>query len=114
LSHLHNPAVSVREQAALISSRLQRVGATSFRSLIADAGAVNVVVARFLALLELFRESLVAFDQVRSLGELTVRWTGPEGEVDVSAAIDEFEGHADFDSPTDPSHAGAMPKEEHE
>lgn len=118
LGHLHNPAVSVREQAALISSRLQRVGATSFRSLVADASALNVVVARFLALLELFRESLVAFDQMRSLGELTIRWTGPEGDVDVAASIDEFEGSvdtgdaADFDSPGDASHSGAMLNED--
>jgi segregation and condensation protein A len=114
LVHLHNPVVSVREQAALISSRLQRVGATSFRALIADAGAVNVVVARFLALLELFRESLVAFDQMRSLGELTIRWTGPDGDVDVSAAIDEFDGNPNFDSPTDETHAGDMPNEDRE
>ena len=112
LTHLHNPVVSVREQAALISSRLQRVGATSFRALIADAGALNVVVARFLALLELFRESLVAFDQMRSLGELTVRWTGPDGEVDMNVGIDEFEGSPDFDSPPDETHAGDMASED--
>ena len=89
ISHLHNPAVSVREQAALITHRLQREGAVSFRSLVHDAGHVSVVVARFLALLELFREAVVAFDQVRSLGELTVRWTGGDAEVEVSAEFDE-------------------------
>ena len=46
--------------------------------------------ARFLALLELFREGAVAFDQVTPLGELTVRWTGAEdGEVEIT---DEFDG----------------------
>ena len=89
IAHLHNPAVSVREQAALITGRLQREGAVSFRSLVNDAGHVSVVVARFLALLELFREAVVAFDQVRSLGELTVRWTGGDTRVEVSAEFDE-------------------------
>ncbi|WP_062464753.1 segregation and condensation protein A [Demequina soli] len=89
LSHLHAPAVSVREQAAVITNRLQREGSVSFRSLTRDAGSTAVVVARFLALLELFREAVVAFDQVRSLGELTVRWTGGESAVEVSAEFDE-------------------------
>ncbi len=88
-AHLHAPAVSVREQAAVIVGRLQRDGATSFRALVADAEHVNVVVARFLALLELFRESVVAFEQARSLGELTIRWTGADADVDVSPEFDE-------------------------
>ena len=88
LAHLHNPQVSVREQAAIVSSRLQRAGAVTFRSLVADAEHVGVVVARFLALLELFRESAVAFEQVRSLGELTIRWTGADADVEVSGEFD--------------------------
>ncbi|GAB3266937.1 hypothetical protein GCM10027456_51440 [Kineosporia babensis] len=89
LDHLHNPAVSVREQAALIVDRLRRAGTASFRQLVTDADGKLVVIARFLALLELFREAAVAFDQVSPLGELTVRWTGADlGEIDV----DEFEG----------------------
>ncbi|WP_062377714.1 segregation and condensation protein A [Demequina pelophila] len=89
IAHLHNPAVSVREQAALVTHRLQREGTLTFRSLVADAGQTAVVVARFLALLELFREAVVAFDQVRSLGELTVRWTGGDDQVEVSDEFDE-------------------------
>jgi segregation and condensation protein A len=92
LDHLHAPAVSVREQAALIVGRLRRSRSTSFRTLIADAGATVVVVARFLALLELFREGAVAFDQAAALEELTIRWTGSDhGEVEVD---DEFDGPA--------------------
>lgn len=89
LDHLHSAAVSVREQAAVITGRLQREKVMSFRALVQDAEHVNVVVARFLALLELFRESVVAFDQMRSLGELTVRWTGSDSPVDVSDEFDE-------------------------
>jgi segregation and condensation protein A len=91
LAHLHAPPVSVREQAALIIDRLRRTRSASFRVLIADAGETIVVVARFLALLELFREGALAFDQVTPLGELTIRWTGSDDE-DVVVEVDEFEG----------------------
>lgn len=91
LAHLHGGTVSVREQAAIIAGRLQRDGSATFRSLVADAEHVNMVVARFLALLELFREAAVAFEQARSLGELTVRWTGNEQNVTVSAEFDEVD-----------------------
>ena len=90
LDHLHAPAVSVREQAALVVARLRRDRTVSFRSLVADADATLVIVARFLALLELFREAAIAFEQVEALGELTVRWTGTDdGEVGVSDEFDE-------------------------
>jgi len=80
----------VREQAALIVERLRRTRSASFRVLIADADSTIVVVARFLALLELFREGAVAFDQAAPLADLTIRWTGSDdGDV---AVQDEFEG----------------------
>jgi segregation and condensation protein A len=93
LDHLHSPTVSVREQAALIVERMRRLQSASFRSLISDAAGTQFVVARFLALLELFREGAVGFDQVTPLGELTVRWTGTEdGEIEVTTEFEpEFE-----------------------
>ena len=88
--HLHGTTVTVREQAAVLVDRLRRAGAASFRSLVADAGEPIVVVVRFLAVLELFREGQVAFDQVTPLGDLTVRWTGAaDGEVTVT---DDYDG----------------------
>jgi segregation and condensation protein A len=81
LDHLHAPAVSVREQAAIVVGRLRREHTVTFRAL--AAGEVRlVVVARFLALLELFRSGQVAFEQAAALGELTVRWTGSAEETD--------------------------------
>ncbi len=92
VEHLQAPAVSVREQAAQVVARLRRDGACSFRLLVSDAGPIAVIVARFLALLELFRESAVAFDQDEALGELTVRYVGPAGaEVLVSDEFDASE-----------------------
>jgi len=90
LAHLHAPQVSVREQASLIGARLRRDRVASFRALVADADSTLVVVARFLALLELFRESAIAFEQAEALGELTVRWTGSEeGDIEVDDEFDE-------------------------
>jgi segregation and condensation protein A len=90
LEHLHAPAVSVREQATIVGHRLRRERACSFRSLVADADSTLVIVARFLALLELFREAAIAFEQVEALGELTVRWTGSDdGDIEVSDEFDE-------------------------
>ena len=90
LDHLYSPTVSVREQAGLIVARLRQLRTCSFRSLVADADSTLVIVARFLALLELFRESAIAFDQAEALGALTVRWTGQdEGEIGVSDEFDE-------------------------
>ena len=88
----HSPAakVSVREQAALVMDRLRRSGTMTFRALCGDSPDTLTTVARFLSLLELFREGAVAFEQVTPLGELTVRWTGAD---DATIEInDEFDG----------------------
>ena len=88
LSHLHAPAVSVREQAGIIVERLRRVGATTFRSLISGV-EVPVVVARFLAILELFRESQITLEQESPLADLYIKWVGAEqGEIELT---DEFD-----------------------
>ncbi|HET6190409.1 MAG TPA: segregation/condensation protein A, partial [Trebonia sp.] len=79
--HIHPPFVSIREQAALIAGRLRGVGRASFRQLTAGAGGNYELVASFLALLELYREEMVAFDQVTPLGELYVTWTGGDREM---------------------------------
>jgi segregation and condensation protein A len=98
LAHLHAPAVSVREQAGVVVDRLRRQSATTFRALSADSPDTQTTVARFLALLELFREGLVAFEQAAALGELHVRWTGSDdgGDIAVGAEFDEAPsgGHA--------------------
>jgi len=79
VEHVHAPKVSVREQMAILRDRLRRAGAATFRTLVADCGSTLEVVGRFLALLELYREGAIAFDQVAALAELRVRWTGPTG-----------------------------------
>ena len=76
VDHVHAPAVSVREQALRVAERLRQVGQASFRALTADCANTLEVVARFLALLELYREGHVGFEQLSPLGDLHVRWTG--------------------------------------
>jgi segregation and condensation protein A len=72
-----------------VVDRLRRSGALTFGALTGDSPDRVTTIARFLALLELFREGAVSFEQVAALGELTVRWTGSsEGELDIS---DEFD-----------------------
>ncbi|MET0929740.1 MAG: ScpA family protein [Aeromicrobium sp.] len=89
LAHLHAPHVSVREQAHLVVDQLRRKGEMTFRALTADAPDLMTKVARFLAVLELFREGAISFEQATPLGDLHIRWTGTDdGDIDVG---DEFD-----------------------
>jgi len=89
LAHLHAPQVSVREQAHLVVDRLRRERSATFRALVSDAD-LPTTVARFLALLELFREGVIAFEQASPLGDLYLRWTGDDqSDIDVGAEFDE-------------------------
>jgi segregation and condensation protein A len=75
LDHLHAPLVSIREQAAHIVAVLRRGEPVTFRQLIAGIDQKGVVVARFIAVLELYRHAAIGFEQLEPLGELTLRWT---------------------------------------
>ena len=89
IDHLHQPTVSVAEQATKMVEQLRRSGRMTFRGLTADAENTLVVIARFLALLELYKEGVIRFEQMVSLGELQITWVGTaHGEVRVS---DEFD-----------------------
>jgi len=75
LEHLHTPVVSIREQAATVVALLRGGVVTTFRQLAAGAETNGVVIARFLAVLELYRAGALAFEQLEPLGELSLRWT---------------------------------------
>ncbi|MFF3792576.1 segregation and condensation protein A [Streptomyces sp. NPDC001981] len=89
VDHIHAPLVSVREQAEIVVARVREAGGITFRELTEDAPDTLTVVARFLALLELYREKAVTLDQEEALGELMVRWAGGEGAE--PAVTDEFD-----------------------
>jgi segregation and condensation protein A len=78
LDHLHAPLVSIREQAAHVVTVLRRGGSVNFRELIADANTPGVIVARFLAVLELYRHAAITFVQDEPLGDLTLTWAAAE------------------------------------
>ncbi|MFJ4820704.1 segregation/condensation protein A [Streptomyces sp. NPDC088801] len=90
VDHIHAPLVSVQEQAQIVVARLRELGEVAFRALVADTDDTLTVVARFLALLELYREKAVELEQETALGELLVRWTGGDGD-ETPAVTDEFD-----------------------
>src|SRR5689334_8754434 len=81
--HIHAPLISIRDQAAVIATLLRELGRASFRRLTAHAEGSYEVVASFLALLDLYREDAVSFEQVAPLGELYVTWTGSATTADI-------------------------------
>ncbi|MFG3249007.1 segregation/condensation protein A [Streptomyces sp. NPDC048187] len=90
VEHIHAPLVSVQEQAGIVVARLKELGEASFRVLVQDTEDTLTVVARFLALLELYREKAVELDQETALGDLLVRWTGGDGDAQ-PIVTDEFD-----------------------
>lgn len=89
IEHLHVALVSVSEQSKLVVEALRHSKVMSFRSLCHDADSPMVVVARFLALLDLYRQGNLRFNQVIALGELQISWTGSaDGDVEIT---DEFD-----------------------
>jgi segregation and condensation protein A len=90
IDHIHRPLVSVAEEATRVVEHLRRTGRATFRALIEGAESTLVIIARFLSLLELYREGVVRFEQMVSLGELQITWVGTaSGEVAVSDEFDQ-------------------------
>ncbi|NYH54439.1 MULTISPECIES: segregation and condensation protein A [Nocardiopsis] len=92
VTHIHQTKTSVREQGELMVAELREHGRLTFAELTAACTGTFEVVARFLALLELYRASSVDFDQPEPLGELLVTWTGGEAEVEVRSEYDGSDG----------------------
>lgn len=97
IGHVHQVRVSVAEHADALRLLLVGVGAATFGQLCEGCRSVLEVVARFLALLELYREGLVGFEQAQALAELTVRWIAPDDAAAVTLQIDEYAGSPSAD-----------------
>ncbi|NYF10547.1 segregation and condensation protein A [Leifsonia sp. AK011] len=93
LDHLHAPLVSIREQAAHVVSMLRQGEPMSFRQLIAGAEQRGVIIARFLAVLELYRGAFITFEQAEPLGDLTIEWTAEQWSDDSLANLGADYGH---------------------
>ncbi|MCO5309987.1 MAG: segregation/condensation protein A [Austwickia sp.] len=112
LAHLHAAKVSVREQSVLVTATLRAAGTIAFRELVADADSTLVIVARFLVVLELFRDGAVDVVQGESLGPLTIRWTATD-DAAVEAALQDRLA-TEYDLPDDSDQApddGGVPSE---
>ena len=95
VTHIHQAKTSVKEQAELMVVELREHGRLTFAQLTVECTGTFEVVARFLALLELYRASNVGFEQPEPLGELVITWTGGEGDVEVESDYDEAESPAE-------------------
>jgi segregation and condensation protein A len=93
LTHLHAPRISIREQAAEVVALLRAATTLTFRELISSVRDRAVLVARFLAILELYRMSAVSFEQSESLGPLQITWRAEDFDDEQLSALG-----ADYDS----------------
>jgi len=98
VQHLHTSTVSVAEESKRVVEALRAGRTLSFRNLVSDAESTLVVVARFLALLDLYRQGVLRFDQVMALGDLQISWTGSDSG--------EIEATNEFDIPVIPTEEG--------
>ncbi|GAA1498875.1 segregation and condensation protein A [Paeniglutamicibacter kerguelensis] len=94
VAHLHGGAVSVREQAGILALMLQESHTLSFTQLTADADSHLVLVARFLALLEMYRERVVSFSQNAPLDTLQVTWSESAEDWNAVNLREEYEAAA--------------------
>jgi len=81
LDHMHASPVSVAEHTDAMRALLAERGSATFGELVAGCTATMEVVARFLGLLNLFREARVTFEQDAPFGRLEVRWVAAEDVV---------------------------------
>ncbi|NKY99129.1 MULTISPECIES: segregation and condensation protein A [Nocardiopsis] len=109
VTHIHQAKTSVKEQGELMVAELREHGRLTFAQLTAACTGTFEVIARFLALLELYRASNVGFDQPEPLGELLVSWTGGEGEVELESEYDEADGAGDTGGGSGPGETEERP-----
>ena len=91
VAHLHDPLVSVHEQTAVLTERLERARTLTFKELVADAKTLPVVISRFLALLDMYRSGVLSFTQEKPLGKLVIIWVGSSDSEPAPRNEDEWE-----------------------
>lgn len=95
-THLHDPLVPVRPQAEYIASVLRLSRWSTFTDLCANAPDLNTIVSRFLAILDLYREGLIRFQQEYPLAPLTIEWSGEDTDISSIHIDDENENDHTF------------------
>ena len=93
MTHLHASRVSIREQAGAVVELLRSKGSLTFFEVIREVKDRAVVVARFLAVLELYRMNALVFEQDTPLGDLLLTWRDNDFDDEKLATLG-----ADYDS----------------
>jgi segregation and condensation protein A len=93
MTHLHASRVSIREQAGAVVELLRKKGSLTFFEVIREVKDRAVVVARFLAVLELYRMNALVFEQDTPLGDLLLTWRDNDFDDEKLATLG-----ADYDS----------------
>jgi segregation and condensation protein A len=88
-SHIAPPKLSVAEAVTDLARRLQRQGTTSFEELVGRQALPIEVVVGLLAVLELYKRSLVELDQTATFGDIAVRWTGGDSVDPTDLTVEE-------------------------
>jgi segregation and condensation protein A len=73
--HIAPARLTVSEAVAELAGRLRHGGPVAFASLVGSGAPRIEVVINFLALLELYKRSLIELDQTATFGAITVRWS---------------------------------------
>jgi segregation and condensation protein A len=77
--HIAPARLTVSEAVAELAERLRGLGETTFEALLGRNVPPIEVVINLLALLELYKRSLIELEQTATFGAITVRWTGHAG-----------------------------------
>jgi segregation and condensation protein A len=89
-THVLVDEVSVAETIASLAEELRVRQSATFRELTEHLPTRAHVVASFLALLELYKRTLVELHQPATFGTLTVRWIGGDGDGAALADVDDY------------------------
>jgi segregation and condensation protein A len=88
-THIAPPKLSVAEAVADLAERLRQRGSSSFEDLVGKQAVPIEVVVGLLALLELYKRSLVEIEQTATFGDIAVRWTGGEAVEPAAILVEE-------------------------
>jgi len=93
LDHVAPIRASVAEAVVELAEELERRGRTTFAEITAGVVERLQVVVRFLAILELYKQSLVDLDQTQTFGSIEIAWCGSgDGEGVATDLVDTYEG----------------------
>jgi segregation and condensation protein A len=88
-THIPPPRLSVAEAVIDLARRLHDQGMSTFEDLVGRQAVPIEIVIGLLAVLELYKRSLVELDQASTFADITVRWTGGDEAVLIDLTVEE-------------------------